>query len=162
MPLFTIISKSPNTCDCSNRSLYDNRDCRCSMHRPRFTHLDYIRILSKSPILKSQIIFTIIENNLCLMHHEFHKFNGVHVYLRSNHISLVYSLTTNLLLSMHMHVHSSCFIWSLKIDFIRVDNSFWLKTHFIMPKKWIQTRTFGKLNFTYYGNLLINYLFISK
>ena len=35
------------------------------------------------------LIFTIIENNLYSMHHKFHDFYGVHVYLRSNRISLM-------------------------------------------------------------------------
>ena len=41
MALFTIIGMSPNTNDYSNRPLYDNRDLLCSMHRPRFAHLNY-------------------------------------------------------------------------------------------------------------------------
>ena len=48
---------------------------------------------NKSQILNLSIILVVIVSYSCTMHREYHDFNGVHVYLGSNRISLVATLS---------------------------------------------------------------------
>ena len=109
MALFMITLNSLITYDYSNSPLFNIRGWRCSMHCPQFflrlysfIYLITINLLelndiclnnlhAQRNILNLSIILVVIVNYSWTMHREYHDFNGVHVYLRNNRISLNYT-----------------------------------------------------------------------
>ena len=94
MALFTIILSTSIRDVYSIRPLFNIRDGRCLMHRPQ----SIISNIIIKEIANIDIVdyLSVIVNNLYMMHHKYDNFNGVHVYLQSNHISLKQTAGTEL------------------------------------------------------------------